>query len=159
MPEAFLKKWLVQSSEKNTEELVEGEYDNFAKNLQWSLIKGKIASKYELKVGEEEIFEGFKERVRQYFQGYGDELVILNTANRLMQDEKQVEQLYQELMSDKIFEAVRKVVTINDKKIGSEEFDEVIRLAREEAMAKNQEIEENTEAEKPTEEVAEDVEQ
>ena len=140
LPDAFLKRWLVASSEQNTTDIVEKEYENFAKNLQWSLIKGKIAKKYDLKVEEEEVFEGFKERVRNYFQGYGDELVILNTANRLMQDEKQVEQLYQELMSDKLFEAVRKVVTIEDKKISSDDFDEVIKKAREEVMPAAQEI-------------------
>ncbi len=157
LPDDFLKRWLVASSEQNTVELVEGEYVNFAKNLQWSLIKGKIAKKFDLKVEEEEVFEGFKNRVRDYFQGYGDELVILNTANRLMQDEKQVDQLYQELMSDKLFEAVREVVTIKDKKIDSEDFDEVIKKAREEVMPLDDQTE-SINQEEAKEELAEDIE-
>lgn len=156
LPDTFLKRWLVASSEQNTADIVDKEFDNFAKNLQWSLIKGKIAKKFDLKVEEEEVFEGFKERVRNYFQGYGDELVILNTANRLMQDEKQVDQLYQELMSDKLFEAVRKIVTIKDKKISSDDFDEVIQKAREEVMEAAPELDQTEEAK---EELAEDVEQ
>jgi len=156
LPDTFLKRWLVASSEQNTADIVDKEFDNFAKNLQWSLIKGKIAKKFDLKVEEEEVFEGFKERVRNYFQGYGDELVILNTANRLMQDEKQVDQLYQELMSDKLFEAVREIVTIKDKKISSDDFDEVIQKAREEVMEAAPELDQTEEAK---EELAEDVEQ
>ncbi len=159
LPGAFLKKWLVASSEQNTADVVENEYDNFAKNLQWSLIKGKIAKKYDLKVEEEEVFEGFKNRVRNYYQGFGDELVILNTANRLMQDEKQVDQVYQELMSDKLFEAVREVVTINDKKISSDDFDEVITKAREEIMPVAEGLESMHQTEEAKEELAEDVEQ
>ena len=159
LPDTFLKRWLVASSEQNTTDIVEKEYENFAKNLQWSLIKGKIAKKFDLKVEEEEVFEGFKERVRNYFQGYGDELVILNTANRLMQDEKQVDQLYQELMSDKLFEAVREVVTIKDKKISSDDFDEVIKKAREEVMPLAEQVENADQTEEAQEEVAEDVEQ
>ncbi len=158
LPDVFLKKWLVASSEQNTADIVEKEFDNFAKNLQWSLIKGKIAKKFDLKVEEEEVFEGFKDRVRNYFQGYGDELVILNTANRLMQDEKQVDQLYQELMSDKLFEAVRDVVTIKDKKISSDDFDEVIKKAREEVMPADQ-PENVNQIEEAKEELTEDIEQ
>ena len=48
---------------------------------------------------------------------------------------KQVDQLYQELMSDKLFEAVREVVTIKDKKISSDDFDEVIQKAREDIIS------------------------
>jgi len=115
--------------------VIEKEYENFSKNLQWSLIKGKIVKQFDLSVSEEEIFEGFKERVRGYFQGYGDELIVLNTANRLMEDQKQVDQLYQELMSDKLFASVKEVVKLNDKKISAEDFDVVIKKAHDEVMA------------------------
>ena len=107
LPDAFLKRWLVASDEKNTKELVEQEYDKFARNLQWSMIKGKLASKFELEVAEEEIVEGFKDRVRGYFQGQGNELIVLNTANRLMEDQKQVNQMYEELMSEKLFQSIK----------------------------------------------------
>lgn len=162
LPDAFLKRWIKSSNEQATDEVIEKEYSNFAKNLQWSLIKGKIVSQFELSVTEEEIFEGFKDRVRGYFQGHGDELIVLNTANRLMEDQKQVEQLYQELISDKLFASVRDVVKINDKKIGAEEFDEVIKKAHDEVKAAQQSAipatsadEETTETE--AEEVAEDI--
>ncbi len=138
LPDGFLKKWIKSSNEQATDEVIEKEYENFAKNLQWSLIKGKIVAQFDLKVEEEELVEGFKDRVRGYFQGYGDELIILNTANRLMEDQKQVDQLYQELMSDKLFEAVRDVVSIKDKKIESEAFDTVIKKAHDEVMAAQQ---------------------
>ncbi len=135
LPNTFLKRWIKASNENATDDVIDKEYENFSKNLQWSLIKGKIVKQFDLSVSEEEIFEGFKERVRGYFQGYGDELIILNTANRLMEDQKQVDQLYQELMSDKLFESVRGVVKINDKKITAEEFDVVIKKAHDEVVA------------------------
>ena len=156
LPNEFLHRWLKASNENLDDEQIEKEYDNFAKNLQWSLIRSKIAKQFDITVKDEEIFEGFKARVRNYFQGYGDELVILNTANRLMEDESQVENMYQELMSDKLFEAIREVVTIKDKKTSSEEFDEIIRKAREEVMAAQAAPEAPAET---TEEVPEDVEQ
>ncbi len=163
LPDEFLKRWIKTSNEQASDEIIEQEYENFSKNLQWSLIKGKIVSKFELSVSEEEIFEGFKTRVRQYFQGYGNEHIVLNTANRLMEDQKQVEQLYQELMSDKLFEVVRDIVKVEDKKIEAEAFDEVIKKAHDEVMAAQQaaqlsttaeESEEATEAEEITEDIS-----
>ncbi len=136
LPDAFLKRWLEASNENTTAEQIEQEYDNFAKNLQWSLLRNKIARKAEITISDDEIFEGFKDRVRNYFQGYGDELVILNTANRLMEDEGQVDQMYQELMGDKLFEYIRGIVKVDDNKIESKAFDDIIAKAREEAMAR-----------------------
>lgn len=154
VPNNFLKRWIKSANEEATDEVIENEYGNFAKNLQWSLIKGKIVSQFDLSVTEEEVFEEFKNRVRGYFQGYGDELIVLNTANRLMEDKKQVDQLYQELMSDKLFESVREVVKVNDKKISAEDFDKVIKKAHDEVSAVQNALQEET-AEK--EEVTEDI--
>lgn len=130
LPDQFLRRWLKMSNENVTDEDIEKEYDVFAENLKWSLIRGKATQKFELEVTDEEIVEGFKDRVRSYFGGYGDELIILNTANRLMEDRKQVDQMYQELISDKLFHAVKEVVTIEDQKISSKDFEEEIKKAR-----------------------------
>ena len=45
-----VKRWLVASDEKNTPDLVEKEYEKFARNLQWSMIKGKLAGQFKLEV-------------------------------------------------------------------------------------------------------------
>ena len=43
MPDKFLKKWLLQTSEQpKTEDVLEKEYDMYAKGLQWQLIENKI---------------------------------------------------------------------------------------------------------------------
>lgn len=164
LPDAFLKRWIKASNENATDSLIDAEYDSFSKNLQWSLIKGKIVKQFDLSVSEEEIFEGFKERIRGYFQGYGDELIVLNTANRLMEDKKQVDQLYQELMSDKLFESVRDIVKIEDQKISNEDFDKVIQEAHEAIQNKSSLTEgsntsstEDETSEETTEEVTEEA--
>ncbi|MEM9819864.1 MAG: trigger factor [Bacteroidota bacterium] len=135
LPETFLKRWLKFSNENATDEVIEKELDRFLQNLRWSLIRSKAVQKFDIKVSNEEIFEGFKDRIRGYFGGYGDELVILNTANRLMQDEKQVDQVYQELIADRLFESICEVVDIKEKPVSREELEEELKKAREEMMA------------------------
>lgn len=155
LPDGFLKKWIKQTNETMSAEDIEKDYDGFSKNLQWSLIRSKVIKKFELEVNEEELLEGFKSRVRSYFGGYGDELVILNTANRLMQDEKQVDQLYQELMADKIFATAKEHISVKSEEIEKEKFEEILNKAKEEAEAAQAGSENNPEE---TEEVAENVE-
>ncbi len=157
LPDEFLKRWLTSSDQRNTSDLVDKEYDKFKKNLQWSLIKGKLVKQYDLEVTEEEIFEAFKDRVRGYFQSYGNELIVVNTANRLMEDQKQVNQMYEELMSDRLFETMKEKITIKDKGISIEDFDAEVQKARAEvAAAQAPAVEAASEEEQ---EVAEDVEQ
>ena len=162
LPETFLKKWLKVANEEATDELIEKEFDAFTRNLRWSLIRSKLVQKFDVQVTENELVEGFKDRVRGYFGGYGDELVILNTANRLMQDRQQVDNMYQELMTDKLFEAIKEASKIEDQKINAEAFDEVIKEAREKVEAAEEQLEHGSEeaaVEESEEEVAEDIEQ
>ncbi len=146
LPEAFLKRWLKFNNEEATDEMIEKDFSVFAENLKWSLIRSKAVRKFDISISEDEIVEAFKDRIRSYFGGYGDELVILNTANRLMQDQKQVDQVYQELIADRLFESIKENVTLKDKKVSIEELEEKIKVAREEAEAAqkpaNEEIEE-----------------
>ena len=55
IPDDFLKRWLVQTSEKPiTLEQVESEYDMYSKSLRWQLIENKISEHYEIKIEQEE---------------------------------------------------------------------------------------------------------
>jgi len=155
LPEAFLKRWIKATNENATEEMIEKDFDGFKENLKWSLIRSKAVKNYDISITEDQIVEAFKDRIRSYFGGYGDELVILNTANRMMQDQKQVDQVYQELIAERLFESIKETVTLKDKKVSAEELEESIMKARQEAMKESA-----TETDQATaEEVTEDVEQ
>ncbi|NNE29300.1 MAG: hypothetical protein HKN16_06670 [Saprospiraceae bacterium] len=130
MPHAFLERWLAVANDKTKEE-AKKEYKTFAKGLRWTLIRRDLLDKFELEISEEELLEGFKKRVREYFGGYGDELVILNTANRLLEDQKQVENMYQELATEKLFKKLTSEVTLAEQKVTKSEFEEAVKAAQE----------------------------
>jgi len=135
LPEAFLKRWLIISDEKNTEELVEAEFEGFAKGLKWSLIKGELNEKFEVKLEEEDIRAGMRARVEGYMQGQfaGNEDFLNSMVDRLMNDEEQVRTLAEEIANTKLFEAVRDAISVKDKSISVEDFQKVV----EELNAKN----------------------
>ena len=65
-----------------------------------------------------------------------------------MQDQKQVDQVYQEIIADRLFESIKGNVTLKDKKVSIEELEEKIKTARQEAeAAQNPATEEIEEAE------------
>ncbi|MFT4663204.1 MAG: trigger factor [Polaribacter sp.] len=127
LPDEFLKRWINSSGEnKDRPDISDKEYEGFAKNLRWSLIQAKLVEHHGVEVSSEDVFEYIKDKIRGYFGGYGDELVILNTANRLMEDEKQVEQAYQELLADRMLGAMRAKVALTENKMSIADFDAII---------------------------------
>ncbi len=56
LPDEFLRKWLKATNEKLTdEELAEG-YDDFAKNLKWTLIENKLIKDNNIEIKYEDVF-------------------------------------------------------------------------------------------------------
>lgn len=129
LPDDFLKRWLQTSNEQLDEKTLEKEYPAFADNLRWTLIRGKLNKSFEIEVSPEEIKESFKNRIRGYFGGAPSpdmESMVESMADRMLQDEKQVNEIYEEVASNKFFEAVVEKVEVTDKPIGTDEFQEVI---------------------------------
>ena len=171
LPDEFLKRWLKTSEQNVNQADVEEGYEDFAKSLRWSLIRGELIKKFNLEVSDDEVFEGIKEQVRGMFRQYGmadaDELIVLNTANRMAEDKEQMNKVYGEMMNEKVFNAIKEAVTLNEKPIEREAFDDMLKAEREkfeaeQAAAQVQSIvntaDEGEEIEDTDEEVAEGVE-
>ena len=89
MPNEFLKRWLVQTSEQPiTMEMLETEYDMYAKSLQWQLIENKIIKENELKVSVDDAMAFVKEQLVERFKSYG-----------LPVDDERVEELAKQTLS------------------------------------------------------------
>ncbi|MCB9302256.1 MAG: trigger factor [Lewinellaceae bacterium] len=142
LPEAFLKRWMKAANENVSDEIIEREFPEFVKNLQWSLIRSKLARQFDIKVEKEELLENFKDRVRNYFGGGGMgnmpdmEGLITNTAQRLMEDEKQREQAFEEILADKLYHAIVEVVSVEPDQLPLEAFEAEVAKAREAVQAK-----------------------
>jgi len=174
LPDDFLKRWLKTSNPDLTDAKLENEYEEFTKSLKWSLVRGEVIKKYSLEVSDDELFEGVKEKVRGLFAQFGqaqvDELVVTNTANRMMENEEEVNNIYRDKMNEKIMAQVRELVTVTEKSIGQEEFDEIYKKVVEAHQAEQAAIkakmegtpepeEELEETDGSDEEIAENVEE
>ena len=143
LPDAFLKRWLQTQNDKNTAETVEKGYDSFAQNLRWTLIRSKIAKAAGVEVTDGDMVEHYSNKIRGYLGGMAiGQDFIDNLVERVMNDEKQYSELYEDVLTDKTFEAMKSRAHIVEKPISVAEFDSIIAAARFEAAKSQGEIEE-----------------
>ena len=133
MPNDFLKRWLVKTSEQPiTMEILEKEYDQYAKSLQWQLIENKILECYDVKVTEDDLLVHAKKligiQMKQYGQPEGDDKQLTEIANNILKNEKEKKKLYDQIYDKRTLVVYKENFKLNKKSIS---YDDFVKLASE----------------------------
>lgn len=134
LPDAFLKRWLVQSganSEKPiTEEDVMREYDEYSRHIKLQLIESQIAKDNDIKVEFPEIQDRVKANIKAQFASFGqqemDEKMLDQFAQNFLQKEEEVRKVYDQLLDEKLMKFYKDTVKLVEKEVS---FDEFVKLA------------------------------
>jgi trigger factor len=131
-PEGFLKKWIKtqNSTAENpqpvkTDEEVEKEFPTFISQLKWTLISDKIVQDNAIQVNPDEIRVFAKQQLFSYMGGANlsdDQPWVADYVEKMMKDRKYVEDAYNRIQTQKIFEWAATQVKPADKDISAEEF-------------------------------------
>src|SRR5258705_1222400 len=125
-PESFLKKWMTtQGEEKKTEEEAEKEFPTFKNQLKWTLISDKIVRENNIEVKPEELKAFAKQQLFGYMNmpmGGDDQPWVDNYVDKMMQDRKYIEDAYNRIQGQKIFEWAETQVKPTEKEIAMEDF-------------------------------------
>lgn len=129
LPELFLKRYLKETNENVTSEVIEAEYEAFAKNMRWTLIKGELVRAFEVQVAEADIRKSMTDSVLSFMYKYGqlDPTFIDSTVNRLMEDKEQVNKVFEELQADKLFQKINESVQKLETKISYDDFSQKVK--------------------------------
>jgi len=131
LPEAFLQRWLTEiNHDKLSAEQVESELPAFVQGLRWNMLRDKLKAEFEIEAATHEILEVYANRIRGYFQGQANEEMIANLAVRFMEEDEKKDEVIQEVEADKLYAAMRNMVTLVDKPVPSEVFHKLIEEAR-----------------------------
>jgi trigger factor len=136
-PVEFLKKWLKTqntSSEKQEEpksdEQVEEEFPTFLNQLKWTLITDKIVQDNAIQVQPEEIRGFAKQQLLGYMGNMGtnaeDQPWVNDYIEKMMKDRKYMEDAYNRIQTQKIFEWAEKQVKPSVKEIAADEFTKMV---------------------------------
>jgi trigger factor len=128
LPDEFVKRFLPISDEKITAEDVEENYDKYAKSIRWTLVKEKLIKQFDLKVQENEIISSIRSKIRNMLGGspYMGADFLDDLTRRLLQDKAQVQEAFDQVMTDKLAVSLRDHVKLKKKKLSDKEFQEVI---------------------------------
>lgn len=129
-PEGFLKKWVkTQGETAKTDEEVEKEFPTFISQLKWTLISDKIVQENAIQVAPEEIRAFAKQQLFSYMGGANlsdDQPWVTDYVEKMMKDRKFVEDSYNRLQTQKIFEWTAGQVKPVEKEISAEEFTKMV---------------------------------
>ena len=124
-PESFLKRWLKDGAEKpKTDDEAEKEYPSFANQLKWTLISSKLINDNKITVDPNEIRQFALQQIAGYMGMTNiDEAPWLDEyANRMMKDQKFVEETYIKLQTEKLFRQLETQVQATEEGISAEDF-------------------------------------
>jgi trigger factor len=130
LPDEFLKRWLKATNEKLTDEELTGGYDDFAKNLKWTLIENKIIKDNKIEIKYEEVFAAAKQRLDAQFRMYSpqplsDEQLAQYTVQYL-QNKDEANKIFEEVKALKVLDHLKSIVTLDKKEISDKDFKEQI---------------------------------
>jgi trigger factor len=131
-PEEFLKKWMKTQDEQKqakTDEEVEKEFPVFLSQLKWTLITDKIVQENNIQVDPEEIKAFAKQQLFSYMGNNNlsdDQPWVNDYVEKMMKDRKYVEDTYNRVQTQKIFEWAAGQVKPEEKKISAEEFTKMV---------------------------------
>lgn len=142
-PEDFLQKWLKESNQELTDEFFEGnDFKNFLRNLKWSLIREKLAEKYQVNVEFKEIEDMTRNEILRYFNyqipAYGD--MIDGMLQKILSDKNEVNKRFEMIMDQKVLEQAAGEMGKSTKQVDKEKFEEILKNYKEEREQKMKNI-------------------
>ncbi len=129
-PENFLKKWIKTQGEKiKTDEEVETEFPVFINQLKWTLLTDEIVKGNNIAVLPDDLRNFAKQQILGYL-GMGMQDVeqdwVKEYVDKMMKDKKFIEESYNRIQTQKIFEWAETQVVPTEKEISTEDFTKII---------------------------------
>lgn len=136
-PVSFLRKWLVtQNSQQQqdqpikSEEQIDKEMPSFLNQLKWTLVSEKIVNDQKIEVTQDELKDFAKAQLLSYMggamQGGADQPWINDYIDRMMKDRKYLEDAYNRIQSQKVFEWAETQIKPTSKDISAEDFSKMV---------------------------------
>ena len=125
-PTEFLKKWLLETNEQATEELVEQDFPNILDDFKYQLAKDKFVTDHDIKTEVSDVEELATNVAQAQFAQYGMSNLpvdmLQDYVKRMLEKEETVKGLFAKVVENKIAAWLKENITIDEKEITSEEF-------------------------------------
>ena len=124
-PKNLLERIIKENSKEEVKNLDEV-YDTSVKMLKWNLIENQLVEAHQIKIDDADVKNIAKNAARAQFAQYGmtniPEEYIDSYAEKMLKDDKAIENLVERAIELKLIEAVKKVVKLDEKAISMDDF-------------------------------------
>ncbi len=135
LPKEFLKKWLLARNPEATAEQIDADFDNILSSLRWQLIKEHIAQQTDMKIEEEDLKAFARALAARQLAQYGitnmDDETINGMADRILNDKQYHSRIVEQVGDVKLFTTIKNAVTLENKTVTFEQFQEMMKPAAE----------------------------
>ena len=132
LPDNFLKDWLQQKNSTVSKEQIEIHYQQYAKDLQWSLYMAALSKEHNLRVTHEEVEEEVQHRLQVTLRNGGvaqplSEKNMTQLIQNFLQENngKNYSQVYEKLYARKCINFIKRQITVLVQEVSVEEFDKL----------------------------------
>ena len=126
VPVDFLKRWVLATNEKMTEEQLEKDFPQMIDELKWHLAKDQLMKEFNVDVQKEDVEAYAKEVAKMQFMQYGlmhiDDQYLTTYAQEMLKQENQLRGIVERVAENKIYEALKGVAKIEKKSISHADF-------------------------------------
>lgn len=133
LPDEVLKDFLKSQNEALNNENIDEEYVRLRPELEWELEKEAVAAQLDIKVEDSDLLNTARMMARSQFAQYGMTNVPDETLDRyaqdILKDERARNQVYNQTVDMKLFGGIRATVSVDDKEVSVEEFNDLFRNA------------------------------
>ncbi len=128
VPAEFLKRWLKtqdKDGEAKSEAEVEAEFPDFLNQLKWTLITDKLTKKADIQIQQDDIRQFAKQQLLGYMgmtTVVDEQDWVRDYIDRMMKDKKYVEDAFNRLQIQKLFDWAEGQVNVIETPVSKEEF-------------------------------------
>ncbi|MCL2131791.1 MAG: hypothetical protein FWH36_04985 [Lentimicrobiaceae bacterium] len=161
LPDAFIKRYLVENKEQYSAENIEEKYGDIKKSVIYQLIEEQIVKDCGIEVVDEEITRYIENYVRISYFGTTKKLdeetekQVDSFVEQMMKNQENVNNAYDNIFFEKMTKGLKGKLNPKSKELGFEEFLAEVANKKEKSVSKKEEKQETTETEEVKSETAE----
>ncbi|WP_187263268.1 trigger factor [Pontibacter beigongshangensis] len=129
LPKDFFKRWLlVTNQDRLTEEQVDENFDQYLRELKWSMIKNKVVAEHDLKVSNQEVVDSATAKMLAQFNMPEMPAELADTIGKYVNESLQQDngrnyiQEYEQLLAEKVLVKLKEQITVVEQTITAEDF-------------------------------------
>ena len=124
LPNSFIERWLFEGKEALEAEEKEKQLGDALKEIKWSVIRSKLSRKFDVKIEEQDIVKRVQMKAGQMTRQYGlGANYVQEITKMIMQNEREMQQIYLEIETEKMFGKMEEHVKVSEKSMTFEDYE------------------------------------